>query len=237
LRRGFPDREARYVRAAEAYFSRRYDDAEKAFRDLIAKYPYEIEARRQLAFLLLDTNRPKDAAAEAQALGRIAPESHVVWSIQGTAFLAQKDLNQAVLAFRRYVELEPSSANGHHLLGDAYRSQGEFDLAAQEYEKALAADETFHYSTVALATVDALRGRPDDAVERLSPLVADRKALPVHRIDAAFDAAAVERSQGRFRDSVKTLESLEEPIARERIREARALSERATALAELGAPR
>jgi tetratricopeptide (TPR) repeat protein/TolB-like protein len=229
-----PDREARYIRAAEAYFSRRYDDAEKAYRDLITKYPYEIEARRQLAFVLLDTNRPKEAAAEAQALGRIAPESHVAWSIQGTAQLAQKDFNQAVLAFRRYVELEPESANGHHLLGDSYRSQGELDLASEEYEKALAADGNFHYATVALATVDALRGRPDDAVRRLSALVADGKALPVHRIDAAFEAAAIERSRGRFGDSVRILESLEGPIAQERIREARALSERATALSELG---
>ncbi len=43
-----PDREARYVRAAEAYFARRYDDAIKMYRDLIQRYPYEIEARRIL---------------------------------------------------------------------------------------------------------------------------------------------------------------------------------------------
>ncbi len=229
-----PDREARYVRAAEAYFSRRYDDAIKMYKDLIAKYPYEIEARRILAFVLLDTNRPKDVVAEAQALARIAPESHVVWSILGTAHLAMKDFNQAVLDFRRYVQLEPGSANGHHLLGDAYRSQGEFDLAAQEYEKALAADRTFQYSTVALATVDAMRGRRVEAEKLLSGLAADTKALPVQRIDAGFALAAVERAGGRFRQSFDVLSSLEKPIAEEKIREAQALSERGTALAELG---
>jgi tetratricopeptide (TPR) repeat protein/TolB-like protein len=229
-----PDREARYVRAAEAYFSRRYDDAIKMYGDLIAKYPYEVEARRILAFVLLDTNRPKDVVAEAQALARIAPESHVVWSILGTAHLAMKDFNQAVLDFRQYVQLEPGSANGHHLLGDAYRSQGEFDLAAQEYGKALAADPTFHYSTVALATVDAMRGRRAEAESLLSGLAADTKALPVHRIDAGFALAAVERARGRFRQSFSVLSSLEKPIAEEKIREAQALSERGTALAELG---
>ena len=229
-----PDREARYVRAAEAYFSRRYDDAIKMYQDLIAKYPYEIEARRILAFVLLDANRPKDVVAQAQALARIAPESHVVWSILGTAHLAMKDFNQAVLDFRRYVQLEPGSANGHHLLGDAYRSQGEFDLAAQEYEKALAADPTFHYSTVALATVDAMRGRRVEAENLLSGLAADTKALPVQRIDAGFALAAVERAGGRFRQSFDVLSSLEKPIAEEKIREAQALSERGTALAELG---
>ena len=229
-----PDREARYARAAEAYFSRRYDDAARAYQELIAKYPYEVEARRLLAFVFLDQNLPKEAVAAAQTLGRIAPESHVVWSIQGTAHLTLRNFNQAVLDFKRYVELEPGSANGHHLLGDAYRSQGEFDLAAQEYEKALTADSSFHYATVALATVDALRGRREEARRRLSALASDAKALPVHRIDAVLALAAVERSSGRFRRSASVLQSLEKPIAEERIREAQALSERGTALSELG---
>jgi tetratricopeptide (TPR) repeat protein len=229
-----PDREARYVRAAEAYFERRYPEAEKAYRELIAAYPYEIEARRLLAFVLLDVNRPKEAVAAAQELARIAPESHVPWSILGTAHLATKDFNQAVLDFRRYVELEPGSANGHHLLGDAYRSQRELDLAAQEYEKALTADPSFHYAAVALATVDAMRGRTQESEKRLSALAADSSALPVHRIDAGLALAAVERASGRFRESVRTLAALEKPIAEEKIREAQALSERGTALAELG---
>jgi tetratricopeptide (TPR) repeat protein/predicted Ser/Thr protein kinase len=229
-----PDREARYVRAAEAYFSRRYNDAAGTYRDLIAKYPYEVEARRLLALVLLDQNRPKEAAAEAQTLGKIAPESHDVWSIQGSAHLAMKDFNRAVLEFKKYVELEPGSANGHHLLGDAYRSQGELDLAAPEYEKALQADPSFHYATVALATVDALRGRRKEAAKGLSTLAADGTALPVHRIDAAFTLAAIERAAGRFRESARVLASLEKPIAEEKIRQAQALSERGAALAELG---
>jgi eukaryotic-like serine/threonine-protein kinase len=229
-----PDREGRYVRAAEAYFSRRYDDAIKMYRQLIARYPYEVEARRILALVLLDTNRPKEAVAEAQALGKVAPESHVVWSILGTAHIALKDFNQAVLDLRRYVELEPGSANGHHLLGDSYRSQGEFDLAAEEYGKALAADPSFHYATVALATVGMLRGRREDAVKPLEALVSNEKALPVHRIDAAFALAAVDRAGGRFLEAASVLQSLEKPIAEEKIREAQALSERGISLMERG---
>ena len=229
-----PDREARYVRAAEAYFSRRYDDAIRSYRDLIARYPYEIEARRILASIYLETNRPRETVEAAQALGKIAPESHVVWSLLGSAHIAQKDFSQAVLDLKRYVALEPGSANGHHLLADSYRSQGELDLAAQEYEKALGADPGFHYATVALATVDALRGRRDEAVRRLAGLVADGNALPVHRIDAAFALASLERAAGRFREAARVLETLQKPIAQEKIREAQALSERGSALAELG---
>ncbi len=229
-----PDREARYVRAAEAYFSRRYDDALKEYRELIARYPYEVEARRIAVNVLLDTNRPKEAVAEAQALAKVAPESHVVWSLLGTARLTEKDFNQAVLDLKRYVELEPGSANGHHLLGDSYRCQGEFDLAAGEYEKALEADPDFHFATIALATVDSLRGRSEDAARRLEALVQDAKALPVHRIDAAFGLAALDRARGRFRDAARILESLEKPIAEEKIRAAQALSERGVSLVELG---
>ena len=127
------DREARYVRAAEAYFTRDYDAAIKDYQELIQRYPYEVEARQALAQVSHTAGRYKEEVDELQTLSKLAPEDYTTWSMLGQAYLAVRDFNQAVLALRRYVELEPISANGHLLLGDSYRSQGEFDLAAEEY--------------------------------------------------------------------------------------------------------
>ncbi len=229
-----PDREARYVKAAEAYFARRNDEAIAQYRELIQRYPYELEAHGQLPYLLLTTRRYEEAVNQAQILARLAPESHSVWSVLGTAHLNLKKLDEAVKDFRRYVELEPNSANSHHLLADSYRAKGDYNSAAGEYEKALTIDPSFHYASTSLAVVDFLRGRSEDAERRLMSLTSDRRALPRHRIDAALELAYLRRSIGRFREASFILESFEKQIASERIRDALATSIRGTALMECG---
>jgi tetratricopeptide (TPR) repeat protein/predicted Ser/Thr protein kinase len=228
------DREARYVRAAEARYSRRNDDAIKQYQEMIERYPYEIEPREALAWIYLDTGEYNKAIEQANIIARIEPGSQTPWSVLGTAHLGLKDFNQAVLELRHYVELEPGSANGHHLLGDSYRSQGELELAAEEYRKALQADPAFHFSTVSLAVVEALRGRQVESEQLLSSLVADPRALPRHRIDAAFELASLLRMEGHFREAAVVLEKLQAPIAAEKVREAMALSVRGTCLMEVG---
>ena len=40
-----PEREARYIRAGEAYIDRRYGKAESLYREILVQFPYETEAR------------------------------------------------------------------------------------------------------------------------------------------------------------------------------------------------
>jgi tetratricopeptide (TPR) repeat protein len=228
------DREARYIRATEAYFSTRYDEAVKEYQNLVKLYPHEIEARDLLATILTDQGRNKEAIEQLKIIVQMEPEHRVTWSMLGSAYLAEGDFNQAVLALRRYVELEPGSANGRHLLGDAYRSQSEFDLAASEYQKALELDPAFHYSSVSLAEVDVLRDRWVEAEDRLAHLIQDPAALPRNRLDAGFELASLYRAQGRFRDAARVLAGLESPLRQEQVREAMALSIRGTCMMELG---
>ena len=227
------DRDARYVRALEATIERRYDDAMAAYRELIDQYPYETEARYQLALLAHDTGRFEEVFQPAEELARLEPESHVTWSLMGSAHLALGNLNQAVVDLERFVELEPGSANGHHLLADAYRAQDELELAAVEYGAALEADPSFHFSAVALATLDVLRGRFEAAEERLLRLTGATRLAPRHRIDAGFALTSLYRAAGRFREAAEVFAGLEEPLAAEQIREAHALSWRGLSLLEI----
>src|SRR4029434_1883954 len=122
----------------------------------------------------------------------------------------------------------------HHLLGDAYRSQSEFDLAAAEYQKALQVDPAFHYSSVSLAEVEILRDQWSEAEARLSKLIRDTAVLPRNRIDAGFQLASLHRAPGRFHDAARLLAGLEIPLRQEQVREALALSIRGTCMMELG---
>jgi len=206
----------------------------QSYRDLIAAYPYELEARHLLALTLMENRQPKEAIEPLKFMAKMEPETHSTWSALGMAYLESRNLNEAVTAFRRYVELEPSSANAHHTLADAYRAQGEFDLASEEYGKAIAADSSFYFSQVSLGVLDVLRSRYEDAEKRLDSVVMNMRAEARQRIDAAFELASLQRAQGRFGDSIKPLELLQKEIEKERIREAWSLSIRGLSAMEIG---
>jgi tetratricopeptide (TPR) repeat protein/class 3 adenylate cyclase len=228
------DREKRYIAAAKAYYSRHYEDAIREYRQMIEHYPYESEPRVLLAELYLGIGEYDHAVGELQTLTRIEPNDHVIWSLLGSAELARKHFDEAVKAFSRFVELEPESANSHDLLADSYRAQGQLDAAAKEYAKALQIDPSFHFATISLATVNYYRGQRAAAERLLITVVNDSRASPRLRNDAAFALADVRRAEGRFRDAAKVLESIEESLSAEKVREAMAYSIRAVSAAETG---
>lgn len=229
-----PDRDARYIRAAKALIERRNDDAIRIYREIIERYPYETEAHRHLAELYENLNQPDKAVAMAQELERLAPDAPTTWSLLGMSYLSKGDYSNAVQSLQKYVELAPEEANAHHLLGDSYRAQGELDLAVSEYRAALELDPDFHFSTVALATTQVLRGNLDAAARHLSPLASALGVIPRHRIDAGFALAHVRRAQGRFNDAALVLAALEQQLKTEGMREAMGLSVRGTSLMEAG---
>jgi len=228
-----PDRDARYVRATERYLHRDYVEAERQYRELTERYPYDLEPRQYLGTIFLARREWAKAIEQAELMVRIDPRAPSSYAIWGSAFLGQKDYNRAIEQFRKYQELDPDSANAHHLLGDAYRAQGVLDLAATQYARALEVDRAFHFSTIALGQVEAARGRYADTERLLVPLATDEKAQPAFRIDAALDLAGVLRAAGRFRESSRVLERMQAPLAAEGIREAQALAVRALNAMEL----
>ncbi len=231
---GLPEREARYIRAGEAYISRRYQEAETDYREILESYPYETEARYFLAHTLSSMERYEDEIEELEILAELEPESASIWSMLGEAHLFLGDLSLAITELQEYVRLETDSPNGHHLLADAYRAQGELDLAASEYSKALEIDPTFHYSTVSLAVVEFLNGRSTEARQRLQTLVDNKEAPPRNRIDGGFELSSILRSEQQFRGAEQILLSLEGPISSEQVRKAMSLSTRGTCWMEIG---
>ena len=229
-----PDREARYVHAAQAYYSRNYDSAVQQYKDMIAKYPYETEPRETLAQIYVETNDFEKALLEAKMLSQIAPHEHEPWVLIAYAELGLRRFDEALAAADQYVKLEPKSANGHDLRADLLRGMGKLDAAAAEYAKALEVDSTFSSASIKLAEVDYFRGTADEAERRLNSLVSNSHAQVGHRIDAGFDLAYLLRSQERFREAARILEGLEKLLAQEQVRAALAYSVRGTSLMEVG---
>lgn len=59
----------------------------------------------------------------------------------GYALLGMKKVDEAIAAFKRNVELYPTSGNVYDSLADGYEAAGKFDLALQSTRKAVATGE------------------------------------------------------------------------------------------------
>ena len=228
------DRERRYAIAAEAYISRRYEEAARAYERLVADYPHDIEARAALALILDDMESYAEAAAHLKFLSQLESENTTIWAHLGGVYLRMKDCDRAREAVRHYRKLDPASSSSHHQAGEVHRCAGDFAAAAEEYETALRIDPDRHTVITSLAEVAILSGQHREAERRLKGLVADSEALPTDRIDAAFDLDFLYRAQGRFEEAGLGLEELRNEIATEQIREAMALAVRGLSLVELG---
>ncbi|HEU4692907.1 MAG TPA: tetratricopeptide repeat protein, partial [Vicinamibacterales bacterium] len=80
---------------------------------------------------------------------------------------AQFDLDGAVSAYRRRVDLTPNDAVSHLDLGDVYRAQDRLDDALAEYLIAAILDSTSIRALATAAQIHAAAGRDDAAVRLL----------------------------------------------------------------------
>jgi TolB-like protein/Tfp pilus assembly protein PilF len=86
------------------------------------------------------------------------------------------NLDQAIVLFRRAVELDPVTLGGYHSLGLALIYAGELDEADEVYQHLLAMNPQFTHANLARARVMLLKGRPEEALA-----ISEKEAEPFWR--------------------------------------------------------
>ena len=230
----FSERERMYVDAASSLFSYELDSSIETYKRLLEIYPFEVEARQFLAEVYFQNYQESEAVDELRTLARQEPENEFIWGSMGTYLLLAGNLDGAEEPLNRYLELALEKAHPLTMLGDLYRQRGDFAEAAGYYAQALQANPEFAEARRGRAQVLSILGDVDGAKSIWQEIIDDEDIPADERIYAAFDFAWVLRSEGRFRESLRPLETLRQEIEEERIREAMALSTRALSHMELG---
>jgi len=73
----------------------------------------------------------------SERYGYQVPLPENLLNIFGYALMGRKKLDEAIAIFQRNVELYPGSANVYDSLGEGYENAGKFDLATQQFQKAI----------------------------------------------------------------------------------------------------
>ena len=73
----------------------------------------------------------------AQSLLEKYPEASKIWNLMGVSAAQIGRLDLAIFAFRRVLAIDPSDAEGHNNIANAFSEQGKLDEALEAYRKAL----------------------------------------------------------------------------------------------------
>ncbi len=113
----------------------RLDEAEKHARAALKIKPDFASATNTLGVILVRAKRYDDAIATLKPLTENMTYStpELAWGNLGQAYLEKGDADQAIVALRRAVALQPGFCVGNYRLGQAYERKGDLRAADQAY--------------------------------------------------------------------------------------------------------
>ena len=112
-----------------------YDQAENTSRVLTVKYPQHGFGWKMLGAALLVQG--KDALAELQMAENLLPKDAVVLSNLGAALQNRKRADEAIVCFRRALDIQPNFASAHSNMGAALKDIGRIKEAITSCGRAI----------------------------------------------------------------------------------------------------
>ncbi len=141
--------------------------AEKAYRDAVRVEPEFVPARINLAELVYQQNKPK----EAEEIFRSAVENAMLPENEGLArdslarfLIRMKRYDEGVVELKKATELMPNHAQTHYFYGVAMNSLGRFEESIPYLERACSLDPNNTEYLIGLATILRDGGRVQDAL-------------------------------------------------------------------------
>jgi tetratricopeptide (TPR) repeat protein len=221
----------RFSEGVEALKSGQLDQAEAAFRDVLARGGNQAFVHHNLGIVHQQRNRHVEALAEFRAAARLDPAFGPARLLAGSSLLALGRTEEAVAELERAVRLMPGEKAAHLQLADACERAGNVLCLAREsrvlaglaptdpeytyrlgraylrlsewsYKRILAIDPRSARLSEALGREYLQQGQPDLAIREYEEASARNPALPgIHLALARIHADA-----GRWDDAIREVE-------------------------------
>jgi len=220
------ERERLYIDGARSSFVAERDPTKsiEIYRELVDKYPYDLEGGQHLADAYWLDYQEDAAIAEFRRLAELHGYDPSSWMALGERLLDVGELNDAEQALQKYVDMAPNDHYAVALLGNLAQLRGEYATSINFYDRSLALKPGFAVATLGLARSNFMAGAINDAKSLWLQLIDDSNQAAGYRIDAAFDLAGILRGGGQFLDASSPLDGVNEIVRQEALRTAMMLS-------------
>lgn len=136
----------------------------KSYREIIDRFPFEVEAYSRLARLLKGENRSDEAIEVLKKGLAIDPEAGTLYNSLGNALSGKHRHAEAIAAHERYVALSPNEPNAYDSLGLSCQASGDYFKALENYQTALRLKPDFDLAIVHLGNLHISRGQYGEAI-------------------------------------------------------------------------
>ena len=152
-----------------------------SYRQIIQRFPFEIEAYGRLSHLLRGEGQIDEASEELRSGLALDPDAKDLYNIQGSILSGKGQHAEAINAHERYVALAANEPNAYDSLGLSYQWSGNYEKAIANYDRALELDPKFEIARIHLAHTFIRQGKYDQALKAfeqyLTNAVSDREKL------------------------------------------------------------
>ncbi len=152
-----------------------WNAAERGFRRAVELSPGSSEARIFHAGYLMSTGQMEAAYNEMLFAAEHDPHSFSIKRLQLIYYIYSQQLELARAKARELLADDPENFEVHYLLGWAYKEEGKYDLALEQYRKSLMLSDLSHTDSLralaGLARAYALSGETEKARALLGNLV------------------------------------------------------------------
>ncbi len=169
---GLGEVKAAVEKAIELTKAGKLDEAEAAYRDLIAKNPQLAVLHHNLA--IIQTAKKDNAAAEAEYLKAIEvqPDYAESYAALSNLYLATGKADKAVDLVTKGVAANPDNAKLQLNLGIVYFNAGKTDEAAAAVKKAASLDASLAEAHFYLGNIAVQQGKTDECIAELEKYLA-----------------------------------------------------------------
>lgn len=161
-------------------------------------------AQTDLGRTLLQEDKPEAAITTLQYALKLYPRNWVAWNHYGVALMEKQQYKDSEKAFRKSIRLAGDKAEPRLNYGILLYSQGRYDDAIHQYEKALE-DITYRKQAVILSNMGfALMA--DGDLARAEEVLLKAVSQAPNLCTARYDLALVQASRGHDPDAMKSFE-------------------------------
>lgn len=151
-------------RAFAHHTAGRLEEAEAAYREILAADPRHFDALHLSGVLALQAGRPAEAAAAIAAALAVDPSSAQAHNSLGEAYRRLGRFDDAIAQFREATARAPDYADALFNLGNVLRRQGRLEEAVESFRRVLAVNPAMAEAQVRLGETLNVLGRTAEAI-------------------------------------------------------------------------
>lgn len=184
--------------AVQHHQAGRLQEAERLYRQILARNPRHAEALQNLGLIAEHAGRDDVAAdlfRQATTLKPNLPEAH---NNLGNALRRLGQRNEAIAAYSRAIDLRPDYAEAHYNLGSLLAATGRLDSAIAAFHRAIAFTPNYAEAYNNLGVAQRDQGKLDESI------IAHRKAIALNPNfpEALSNLANALREQGQSDEAI-----------------------------------